>query len=239
MATVRIRPRDERPVSEGVGVRSRHGLSFGAHYDPERTSFGALVAHNDDELAAGVAYGAHEHRDVEILAWVVDGTMIHTGPDGVDTPAPAGTLQHLVAGTGWHHDERAAAEAPAHLVQVWVTPGMDDPPPGEPSLTHHRPDLAAGPFVLGLRRPGVTVTVARLDAGGRVVPGRRGVPARARGPRFVGGRLGRRQPRDHRRRGGRAPRGPRRRRAGRRHHPAPDTRRGRGVSRRPAPDCVR
>jgi quercetin 2,3-dioxygenase len=164
MATVRIRPRDERPVSEGDGVRSRHGLSFGAHYDPERTSFGALVAHNDDELAAGVAYGAHEHRDVEILAWVVDGTMIHTGPDGVDTPAPAGTLQHLVAGTGWHHDERAAPESPVHLVQVWITPGMDDPPPGEPSLTHHRPDLAAGPFVLGLRRPGVTVTVARLAA---------------------------------------------------------------------------
>ena len=178
MATVRIRPRDARPVSEGDGVRSRHGLSFGAHYDPERTSFGALVAHNDDELAAGVAYGAHEHRDVEILAWVVDGTMIHTGPAGVDTPAPAGTLQHLVAGTGWHHDERAAPETPAHLVQVWVTPGMDDPPPGEP--------------------------------------------------------------RDrHRHRGGRAPGGPRRRRAGRRHHPAPDTRRGRRVSRRPAPDFVR
>ena len=239
MATVRIRPRDERPVSEGGGVRSRHGLSFGAHYDPERTSFGALVAHNDDELAAGVAYGAHEHRDVEILAWVVDGTMIHTGPDGVDTPAPAGTLQHLVAGTGWHHDERAAAEAPAHLVQVWVTPGMDDPPPGEPSLTHHRPDLAAGPFVLGLRRPGVTVTVARLAAGDAWSPAD-GEFRHVHVARGVAERRGRRrQPRDHRHRGGRAPRGPRRRRAGRRHHPAPDTRRGRRVSRRPAPEFVR
>src|SRR3954454_5902455 len=115
MPTVRRLPRPDRPVSAGGGVRSRHGLSFGAHYDPERTSFGALVAHNDDELAAGVAYGAHEHRDVEILAWVVEGTMIPAGPDGVDPPAPAGTLQHLVAGTGWHHDERAAPEAPALL----------------------------------------------------------------------------------------------------------------------------
>ncbi|WP_433782187.1 pirin family protein [Actinomycetospora sp. CA-101289] len=165
MPTVRPLLRTDRPVSAGDGVTSRHGLSFGAHYDPERTSFGALVAHNDDELVAGVAYGAHEHRDVEILAWVVDGTMVHTGPDGAEIRVPAGTLQHLAAGTGWHHDERATEDGPAHLVQVWVTPGMEDPPPGEPALTHHRPDLAAGPFVLALRRPGVTVTVARLGAG--------------------------------------------------------------------------
>ncbi|WP_165825871.1 pirin family protein [Actinomycetospora cinnamomea] len=165
MPTVRPLLRSDRPVSEGGGVTSRHGLSFGAHYDPERTSFGALVAHNDDELAPGVAYGAHEHRDVEIVAWVVDGTMVHTGPDGEETRVPAGTLQHLVAGTGWHHDERATADAGVHLVQIWVTPGMDDPPPGPPALTHHRPDLDAGPFVLAVRRPGVTVTVARLGAG--------------------------------------------------------------------------
>ncbi|HSK57683.1 MAG TPA: pirin family protein [Actinomycetospora sp.] len=170
MPTVRPLLRADRPVSSGDGVTSRHGLSFGAHYDPGRTSFGALVAHNDDELAAGVAYGAHEHRDVEILAWVVDGTMVHTGPDGTETQVPAGTLQHLAAGTGWHHDERAGDEGPAHLVQIWVTPGMDDPPPGEPALRHHRPDLDAGPFALALRRPGVTVTVARLGAGEEWTP---------------------------------------------------------------------
>ena len=162
MPTVRTLLRADRPVTEGGGVCSRHGLSFGHHYDPERTSFGALVAHNDDVLDAGVAYGAHEHRDVEILAWVLDGTMIHTGPDGTETLVPAGTLQHLVAGTGWHHDERASPDGPAHLVQVWVTPGMDDPPPGEPSLTHHRPD---GDLTLALRRPGVTVTIAHVAPG--------------------------------------------------------------------------
>jgi redox-sensitive bicupin YhaK (pirin superfamily) len=165
MPSVRRHPRTERPVSSGDGVLARHGLSFGVHYDPERTSFGALVAHNDDVLDAGVAYGAHEHRDVEILAWVLDGTMVHTGPDGAEIRVPAGTLQHLVAGTGWHHDERAADEGPVHLLQLWVTPGMDDPPPGDPSLAHERPDLDAGPHTVALRRPGVTLTLARLGAG--------------------------------------------------------------------------
>lgn len=171
MPAVRRLPRSRRPVTEGGGVLSRHGLSFGAHYDPERTSFGALVAHNDDVLGAGVSYGAHEHRDVEILAWVLEGTMVHTGPDGAETAVPAGTLQHLVAGTGWHHDERAAYDGPVHLLQLWVTPGLEDPPPGEPSLTHHRPDLAAGPFTLPLLRPGVTVTLARLGPGETWRPG--------------------------------------------------------------------
>jgi quercetin 2,3-dioxygenase len=170
MPTVRRLPRTDRPVSSGGGVRSRHGLSFGVHYDPERTSFGALVAHNDDVLDAGVAYGAHEHRDVEVLAWVLDGTMVHTGPDGTETRVPAGTLQHLVAGTGWYHDERAADEGSVHLLQLWVAPGMDDPPPGEPSLTYHRPDLDAGPSTVALRRPGVTLTLARLGAGENWTP---------------------------------------------------------------------
>ena len=160
MPAVRRLLRTDRPATVGGGIVSRHGLSFGSYYDPGRTSFGALVAHNDDVLDAGVAYGAHEHRDVEILAWVLDGTMIHTGPDGDETPVPAGTLQHLVAGTGWQHDERASSDGPVHLVQLWVTPGLDDPPAGEPSLTHHRGDLT-----LPLRRPGVSVTVAHLDPG--------------------------------------------------------------------------
>jgi redox-sensitive bicupin YhaK (pirin superfamily) len=171
MPTVRRLPRSERLVSSGGGVCSRHGLSFGAHYDPDRTSFGALVAHNDDVLDAGVAYGAHEHRDVEILAWVLDGTMVHTGPDGTETRVPAGTLQHLVAGTGWHHDERASEDGPVHLLQLWVTPGLDDPSPGEPSLTHHRPDLDGGPVVHPLGRPGVTLTLARLRSDAAWSPG--------------------------------------------------------------------
>ena len=117
------------------------------------TSFKATVPF-DSQLAA--------FRQREILAWVLDGTMIHTGPDGTETPVPAGTLQHLVAGTGWHHDERASPDGTAHLLQFWVTPGMDDPPPGEPSLTHHRVD---GDLTLALRRPGVTVTIAHVAPG--------------------------------------------------------------------------
>lgn len=168
-----------RPVSAGDGVVSRHALSFGAHYDPERTSFGALVAHNDDVLGPGVAYGAHEHRDVEILAWVVAGTLVHRGPDGRDDTAGAGTLQYLSAGTGWHHDERAGDDAPLHVVQLWLAPGLDDPPPADPELRQVPVDpdaveveVAGGDAALvALRRTGVSVRVVRPAAAERWAPG--------------------------------------------------------------------
>ena len=163
MASVELRAGAERPVSAGGGVHSRHGLSFGAHYDPARTAFGALVAHNDDHLEPGVAYGPHDHRDVEILAWVLSGSLVHVGPTGTEDVAPAGTLQHLVAGTGWHHDERAGPEG-VHVLQIWIAPGLDDPPPGEPSLTHLTP---APPYVHPLRRAGATLALDRLAPGER------------------------------------------------------------------------
>lgn len=169
----------ERPVSEGGGVRSRHGLSFGGHYDPGRTSWGALVAHNDDTLAPGSTYGRHDHRDVEILTWVLAGRMRHDGPDGSAVVAP-GTLQHLAAGTGWHHDEACDGDEPVRLLQMWIAPGLDDPPPGPPALTHVAvprepgvPVLAAGSddaALVRLRRPRVSLVFVRLGSGGTFAP---------------------------------------------------------------------
>jgi len=172
-----LRPGRERPTTSADGIVSRHGLSFGAHYDPARTSFGALVAHNDDTLAPGVAYGVHDHRDVEILTWVRSGAMRHRGPTGEEHIVVPGTLQVLAAGTGWRHDEACAGPEPVRLLQMWIAPGHDDPPPGPSVLRHTVVDLRPGrPVVvaggagasLALQRQGVTLTVMRLAAGDSV-----------------------------------------------------------------------
>ena len=114
---------------------------------------------------------------------------------------------------------------------------MDDPPPGEPSLTHHRPDLAAGPFVLGLRRPGVTVTVARLDAGDAWSP----ADGEFRHVHVARGSLEDASAGDSLEITGAGAvdlhAGPDGAELVVVTTRAPDTRRGRGVSRRPAPDC--
>lgn len=164
----------DRPHQDGgPGVVLRPGLAFGAHYDPDRTAFGALVAHNVDELAPGAAYGPHEHRDTEILTWVLAGTLVHVDPDGVEDRVGPGSLQYLGTGTGWHHDERAGDDAAVRAVQMWIAPAPDDPPPAAPErrVVTPPPDgdvvLAGEGGPVALRRPGVGVTLLRAAAGER------------------------------------------------------------------------
>ena len=64
------------------GVITTHEFSFGEHYDPERISFGPLVAHNVETLEPGSGYEPHVHRDVEIVTWVTDGSLEHDDDHG-------------------------------------------------------------------------------------------------------------------------------------------------------------
>ena len=59
------------------GRRTQHGLSFGAHYDPEWLSFGPMVCHDDHLLGSGRGFEEHAHADLEIVTYVVSGSLVH------------------------------------------------------------------------------------------------------------------------------------------------------------------
>ncbi|HEU0101034.1 MAG TPA: pirin family protein [Mycobacteriales bacterium] len=109
------------------GVESRHSFSFGRHYDGANTSYGVLVAHNEDVLQAGDGYRSHPHRDLEILTWVLEGALLHEDSTGGSALVTPGQVQRLSAGSGVvhserHHDLGGAVGARLHLVQMWVLP---------------------------------------------------------------------------------------------------------------------
>jgi quercetin 2,3-dioxygenase len=81
----------DRFVTREPGRQTRHSFSFGSSYDPERISFGPLIALNDDLLGAGRGYDAHEHADVVLVTWVVSGALAHDDESGCVTQ-PAGEL---------------------------------------------------------------------------------------------------------------------------------------------------
>ena len=167
---VDLRRADERFLTRGPGVRTRHAFSFGAHYDPAHTGFGPLVVHDDQLLDPGAGFDAHPHRDLEIVSWVVEGALLHEDSGGGHSTAAAGSVQRLFAGAGVVHSERCAV--PTRFVQAWLLP---DEPGGD--VVHEVVDVdpwllrdalvvvAGGEARVGLRRRGARLLVGRLGEG--------------------------------------------------------------------------
>ena len=106
------------------GVLTRHAFSFAGHYDPANTHFGALLACNEETLAAGAGFAPHKHRDTEILTWVLDGALAHRDDHGHAAVVRPGQVQYLGAGSGAVHSEGnvGAAAGPVRFVQFWLQP---------------------------------------------------------------------------------------------------------------------
>lgn len=120
----------DRFVTRRDGVLTSHEFSFGPHYDPARTSFGPLVAHNLETVEPGHGYDRHEHRDVEIFSWVVAGSLRHDDDDGGPHIVPTWGVQRLHSGSGIAHTETNAydvgdpAASSLTFVQLWFR--LDD-----------------------------------------------------------------------------------------------------------------
>jgi quercetin 2,3-dioxygenase len=125
-----IRRADRRFRTRTDWLDSRHSFSFGPHYDPANTHFGVLMVSNEDVVAAGTGFATHPHRDMEIVTWVLSGSLVHqdsTGRSGVIHP---GLAQRMSAGTGILHSEKNDAAHDVHFVQMWVVPDAEGGPPG-------------------------------------------------------------------------------------------------------------
>lgn len=122
MSRYQIRRADDRPCTSTDWLQSRHSFSFGQHYEPDNTSFGVLLANNDDVLAPGRGFDSHPHRELEILTWVVEGELEHLDSEGRRALVRPGVVQLLSAGTGIRHTERNSGGRPLRLVQMWLSP---------------------------------------------------------------------------------------------------------------------
>jgi redox-sensitive bicupin YhaK (pirin superfamily) len=132
----------DRAATKLAWLDSKHSFSFGPHYDPANTHHGLLLVNNDDIVDPGTGFETHPHRDMEIVTWVLRGSLVHqdsTGHAGVIYP---GLAQRMSAGTGILHSEkndswRLAGERhadPVHFVQMWVVPDGSSRVPGYEQL---------------------------------------------------------------------------------------------------------
>jgi redox-sensitive bicupin YhaK (pirin superfamily) len=168
-----VRRGGERFTTTGDGLVTRHSFSFGKHYDPANVAHGPLVAHNDDLVSPGHGYDRHPHADLEIVTWVLDGSLVHEDSHGHRGVARPGVVQRLGAGSGVRHSERNDADAtPTRFLQMWLTadePGLPPVYDLAPVDVHGLTPLASGipglDAAVPLRVAGAALHVARLAGG--------------------------------------------------------------------------
>ncbi len=139
---VDLRRAGERFKTRLGWLDSKHSFSFSRHYDPANTHHGLLLVNNDDIVKPGTGFETHPHRDMEIVTWVLQGSLVHQDSEGHTGVIYPGLAQRMSAGTGILHSEkndswRLAGEAhtdPVHFVQMWVVPDESGITPGYEQL---------------------------------------------------------------------------------------------------------
>ena len=134
-------------------LKAKHHFSFASYQDESRMSWGKLRVWNDDEIAAGTGFGAHPHRDMEIITYVREGAITHKDNLGNEGRTEAGDVQIMSAGTGVIHSEYNLEPGTTKIFQIWIMPDRRGATPNWGVKTFPKAAREAGFEVLASGRP--------------------------------------------------------------------------------------
>jgi len=172
-----IRKAGERGHADHGWLDTHHTFSFADYYDPHWMGYRSLRVINDDVVMPGMGFGTHPHRDMEIITYVLSGSLEHKDSMGNGRVIRPGEFQYMAAGSGVTHSEFNPSKKEAvHLLQIWIQPDRKGVTPryGEKNLAA----APAGKLYLVASKAGrdgsiaihhdADLWLARLGAGDRV-----------------------------------------------------------------------
>jgi redox-sensitive bicupin YhaK (pirin superfamily) len=63
-------------------LHGRHSFDTGIDPLGRDTHHGVLVVNNHDTIAPGSGFETHPHRNMEIVTWVLNGSLVHQDSEG-------------------------------------------------------------------------------------------------------------------------------------------------------------
>ncbi len=136
-----LRKSQDRGYADHGWLKSFHSFSFAGYHDAHNMGWGNLRVINEDWIAAGKGFGTHAHRNMEIVTYVLQGSLAHKDSMGNIESIPPGDVQRMSAGTGVQHSEyNHAPNDTTHLLQIWIEPNVQEITPSYEQKTFSTPD---------------------------------------------------------------------------------------------------
>jgi len=123
------RPASTRGNPRADFINSYRTFSFPSYYDSRYMNFSDLQTINDDRVQYAWQVPWHEHKNMEIFGYVVEGSSHHVDSLGNDVEVPAGAVQRMSSGRGISHTEGNTSNTPNRYLQLWIRPNEFDTEP--------------------------------------------------------------------------------------------------------------
>lgn len=128
---IKIRKANDRYCTKRDRLISQHTFSLGNIGDRGFMGFRKLRILNEDRIAPAAGFGMHEHQNMEIVSYVLEGALSHRDSLGIGSTIWPGQIQRISAGTGIRHSEMNASDSQSvHFLQMWMLPERCSLAPG-------------------------------------------------------------------------------------------------------------
>jgi redox-sensitive bicupin YhaK (pirin superfamily) len=118
---MKIRKESERGYLDLGWLKAFHSFSFGSFFDPEFMGFKSLRVINNDRVAPSSGFDTHPHKNMEILSFILKGSLEHKDTMGNQSIIKPGEIQLMSAGRGVFHSEfNPSSEEETELFQIWI-----------------------------------------------------------------------------------------------------------------------
>lgn len=155
-----IRKAQSRGHADFGWLNSYHTFSFGQYFDPAFNGFSVLRVINDDRVAPGQGFGTHAHDNMEIISYVLDGSLEHKDSMGNGSVIHPGEVQRLSAGSGITHSEfNGSKTEPVHFLQMWIIPDSKNVEPSYAQIDFNEL-MDSSDFVLAASKEGIEGSIS-------------------------------------------------------------------------------